>query len=130
MVACAPYWGPTKCATPNPAAVPRMVTPQISHLKRRTALTTRRQSTPPSGSAPPHSALRDFGDGGTIAGGGELDGGSGRWFKVIEGVPLEVARGVAPQSVLSSALRVASPIPVRRRRPSAPMPQFSAMQGR
>ena len=77
MVACAPYWGLTKRASPKPAVVPRTVTPQISHLNRSTALNTRRQSTPPSDPAPPHSVVGGGEDGGTITGAVE-PGGSGR----------------------------------------------------
>src|SRR5207244_4076489 len=93
MVACAPYWGLTKRAAPKPAVVPRSVTPQISHLKRKTALNTRRQSTPPSDSAPLQSVGTGGREGGTITGGVELAG-SGKWLMDIERVPPRVARGV------------------------------------
>src|SRR3989442_315252 len=87
--------------------VPTSVTPQISHLKRRTALTTRRQSIPPSGSAPPaHSVAKAGGAGDAITGGVEPDpGGSGRWLIVIGSVPLQVAGGVALQGGLASRKR-------------------------
>src|SRR6266487_5851236 len=105
-------WSSDVCSSdlPKPAIVPSSVTPQISHLKRRTALNARRQSTPPSDSAPPHAALTGGTDGGTITGGVE-PGGSGRWLIVMEYVPLGVARGVAVLSCVSSSMRVASPIP-------------------
>src|SRR5437879_13014435 len=47
------YWGLMKRVAARPPTVPTMVTTAISHLKRATALNTRRQSTPVSGWANP-----------------------------------------------------------------------------
>ena len=47
------YCGLMKRVAASPPTVPTMVTTAISHLKRATALNTRRQSTPVSGWANP-----------------------------------------------------------------------------
>src|SRR5205807_245333 len=47
------YWGLMKRVAARPPTVPTMVTTAISHLKRATALNTRRQSTLVSGGANP-----------------------------------------------------------------------------
>src|SRR5213082_3749785 len=47
------YWGLMNRVAARPPTVPPMVTTAISHLKRATALNTRRQSTPVSGWANP-----------------------------------------------------------------------------
>ena len=62
------YCGLMKRVAARPPTVPRIVTTAISHLKRATALHTRRQSTPVSGWANPWPNPMSAPTGGAAAG--------------------------------------------------------------
>src|SRR5205823_2183969 len=127
-VACTMYWGLMNRVAARPPTVPTMVTTAISHLKRATALNTRRQSTLVSGGANPWpnpmSALVGRGAVGATAGTVE-PACSGRGLVLI-GTRTSTCVGRAAPGGTASRLPCGKSDTARHGAPIVAMPQIGA----
>src|SRR5437016_5038209 len=94
-----------KRVAPTPAIVPMSVKVAMSHLKRSTALRTRRQSTPLSARSPSNGATPRCGSAGATCGG---TSGAGKLLIAIRYVPEEFPVRVGSRSAVPHDRRTAN----------------------